>query len=108
MSTTTVPSYHLVNAGITSDSATATIDMSKHPSKDYCFTVKRTAGATNTISVAFSGSLDNSTWVTLATITDVTSGFNSAIVSDKPYLYVRYFVTTVGAANTLTIEILAI
>ena len=111
MSTFIERTYHLMNTGIVDNDSTATIDMSASPAKDYCFTIERTDGATDTIDVDFDASLDNTTWFTLATITDVSSDFNSSIISNKPYRYVRYYVNEVGSdlgnENTLAVQILA-
>ena len=62
--------------------------------------VVRTAGATAGIDVDVQGSVDNSNFVQLTNVT-AKDTVNTADVS--PYRYFRAYVTTVGAANTLSI-----
>jgi hypothetical protein len=116
--------WYWETAGYKADAETASLTLTvrgwKKIPKHYAVFVRRTAGATNAVSVSLEGSNAYVTWNTItAAVTDVTgtnptesptthgplvdytgSGTNYAF-----YRYLRVYCTTVGAGNTLTVGV---
>ena len=107
MSSKISPVFYRSVAGINANGTGVVIDMTAAPKSRFTMNVIRTAGATDTVSIALEGSLDNSNWIALGSITDVTSGKATTSVVDKPARHLRYNVVTVGAGNTHMIQLLA-
>jgi hypothetical protein len=101
--------YYQQNTGITANAtAGTTIDMSASPVGNFTLAVIRTAGATDVVSVTMQGSNDNTNFFATGTaIATVVGGSASTSLANTPWRYIRAFVTTVGAGNTLTTQLVA-
>jgi len=90
---------------INSNGAGTTIDISTTPMSKFTIQVFRTTGSSECI-VDVEGSIDNTNWLPLGTLTfDATSGMLH--IADKPVMYLRYNVTTIGASNVVTVTLIA-
>lgn len=94
--------------GITTNAAGTTVTMTTTPMSKFTMVVDRTAGATNTVEVDLECSVNNTAFVQIATITDLTNEPVLTSLDGTPCAYMRYNVITVGAGNTLSIGLLAV
>lgn len=103
------PHFKGSTASITTNGAGTAVDLSLGPPTAYTMTVERTAGATNVVEIDLECSASSTgAFVQIATVTDLTSGPALASPNTRiPCLRMRYNVITVGAGNTLKIELLA-
>jgi hypothetical protein len=93
--------------GVTTNAAGTTLVMTTTPMSKFTMVIDRTAGSTNPVEVDLQCSLDGSIWVQVGTITDLTNEPVLTSVDGNPCADIRYNVVTVGAGNTLTIQLLA-
>jgi hypothetical protein len=93
--------------GVTTNAAGTTVDMTATAVSKYTMIIDRTVGATNVVEIDLQCSINNTAFVQIATITDLTN--EPALVSTDgvPCFYMRYNVVTVGTGNTLAIDLLA-
>jgi len=91
-------------SGIDANGTGDAFDMEATPMSKFTLTVDRTAGATDTVNVAFQCSLDGASFITILAVTDLSAEPVLQSVGDTPCLQVRYNVGTVGAGNTLTVS----
>lgn len=97
---------HRSTTGVNANGAGTAEDCSGSGFRNFSFMVIRTAGASAYV-VDFEGSLDGTNYVTIDTIS--ASGASNMIhIANKPLRYYRYNVTTIGAGNTLTIQMFAL
>src|SRR3990172_7831233 len=101
-------SFSQSTTGITTNAAGTVVNMTTTPMSKLAMIVDRTAGATNTVDVRVEASFDGTIFVQVAQITDLTTEPVYISTSDVPSKYMRYNVVTVGAGNTLTIQLLAV
>lgn len=101
-------SFTQATTGITTNAAGISVDMTTTPMSKFSMFVIRTTGATDVVSINLEGSYDGTNWFTAGSIITVTGGSNKVHVVDQPYRFIRYNVVTVGAGNTLTIQLLAV
>jgi len=101
-------SFSQSTTGITTNAAGTAVNMTTTPMSKLAMIVDRTAGATNTVDVRVEASFDGTIFVQVAQITDLTTEPVYISTSDVPSKYMRYNVVTVGAGNTLTIQLLAV
>ncbi len=95
-------------AGITTDAGGGTsVDMSLSPMNDYVMVIDRTAGATDVVEIDLECSIDNSIFSQIETITSLATEPAFINKPDVPCNYMRYNVVTVGAGNTITVQLLA-
>ena len=98
--------------GITTDAGGGTaIDMSSTPMSKYTMIIDRTAGATDVIEIHLECSLDGTIWSNtndaLISVTTTANEPTRNSFNGGPCQQIRYNVVTVGAGNTLTIQLLA-
>ncbi len=93
--------------GVNANGAGSTITMSTNPMTKYTMIINRTAGTTNTVEVDLECSIDNTAFIQISTITDLTNEPVLSAVADVPCAYLRYNVVTIGSGNTVAIDILA-
>lgn len=101
------PNWTQSTTGITTNAAGITADMSTTPMSEYTMIIDRTAGATNVVEIDLQCSINNTAFIQIATIIDLTNEPVLTAIGDVPCLYMRYNVVTVGAGNTLAIDLLA-
>ncbi len=99
--------WYQSTTGITANGAGTAKDMRSFPPARYSMQVTRTAGSTNAVEIRLELSLDGSNWWSAGSITDLSTNPNLISVADRPANYMRYNVVTVGAGNTLAIQIIA-
>ncbi len=97
------PAFQQIVTGITSNGAGTALDMSTSPKTIHTLTVNRTAGATDVVSISIQCSGDNSTFVQVATITDLSNEPVLASHSGSTCYYLQYNITTIGAGNTVDV-----
>lgn len=103
------PHHKQSTAAITTNAAGTAVDLSLGPPKAYTMTVDRTAGTTNVVEIDLECSASaTGAFVQIATIIDLTAEPALASAANIPCLRMRYNVVTVGAGNTLTVELLAV
>lgn len=114
-----IQSFRQVNTGIIANGAGPALDCSSCPRESISMVVKRTAGLTDSCAINIQISLNGTDWVTLTGTAGAGFGGPVAVQSflynnpayacahTGPFKYVRYNVVTVGAGNTLSIELLA-
>lgn len=102
-----VSHYDQTTASVTTNAAGTAVDMTNTPPARYTMIVDRTAGATNTVEIDLQCSVDATTYVQIATITDLTNEPVLTAIGDVPCKWMRYNVVTIGAGNTVTINLLA-
>ena len=91
---------------ITTNAAGTTLDLTGTPSAQYTMIVDRTVGATNTVEVDIECAI-GTTFVQIATVIDLTNEPVLVSHAGTPCNNIRYNVVTIGAGNTLTIELLS-
>lgn len=101
-------SFTQATTGITTNAAGTTVTMATTPMSKHNMIIDRTAGATNTVEVDLECSLNGAIWVQIATITDLTNEPALASQDGTACSSMRYNVVTVGAGNTLTIQLLGV
>ncbi len=96
-------------SGITTNTTGTIINMSSTPMSKFSLLITRTVGATDVVSINLEGCGDAACArpFTFASVTSVTGGNGAAFTGDKPVRFMRYNVVTVGAGNTLTIDLVA-
>lgn len=94
--------------GVTTNAAGTTVTMTTTPMNKYTMIIDRTAGTTNVVEIDFQCSINNTAFVQIATIIDLTNEPALTSIGDIPCDYMRYNVVTVGAGNTLAIDLLAV
>ncbi len=101
-------SYAQAVTGIAADSSAGTIlDMTQTPMSKFTMVIDRTAGATDVVEVDIECSLDGTIFVQVATVIDLASEPALISTDGTPCRWFRYNVVTVGAGNTLTVQLLA-
>lgn len=97
-------SFFQDTAGIVANGAGVTVDLSPTPMSKFTIQVVRTAGAAAFVVVLEGGLIDGNYFLIVAH-----SNVDGEITwqVDRPVRFMRYNVTTIGAANTLTVRILA-
>ena len=93
--------------GITTEVAGTTITMTTTPMSKYTMVIDRTAGATDVVEIDLQCSINNTAFVQIATITSLVNEPVLTSIGDIPCRYMRYNVVTIGAGNTLSIDLLA-
>ena len=99
-----IPNASQVNAAIAADATAGTvIDGLAYAYSKASLQIVRTAGAAN-YTVEVQGSYDNTNWLDLATVTGggATDGVS---YNGTSWAYFRAYVTTVGAGNTITVNL---
>ncbi len=94
--------------GITTSTAQTAVNLTQTPCAQFTLNVIVTVNGATAYTVALEGSLDNAAWFTLATVAATAPANQGASVTGKPQLYVRANVTTAGAGNTLTTQLLGV
>lgn len=102
-----VSHYSQSTTGVTTNAAGTTVDMTNTPPTKYTMVIDRTVGATNVVEIDLQCSINNTAFVQVATITDLTNEPALTSTDGTPCVYMRYNVVTVGAGNTLAIDLLA-
>jgi len=105
-------SFGQTTTGIVANGAGTAINMTTTPMSKFTIIVDRTAGSTNTVEINLEGSYDGVIWPgTNQSIIQILSlAVEPAMVRDGvsgPFNYIRYNVVTIGAGNTVTIQLLA-
>lgn len=110
-------SFFQSTTGVNANGAGTAVDMTTTPMRYFTMLIDRTAGATNAVEIDLECSLDGVIWpangYSLVTITDLSveparvSTASTDQLAIGPCNYMRYNVVTVGAGNTLTIQLLA-
>lgn len=100
-------SFTQSTTGITTNAAGTTVTMTTTPMNKYTMIINRTAGATDVVEIDLECSIDNVAVVQIATITSLVGEPVLASVGNTPCNLMRYNVVTVGAGNTLAIDLLA-
>ncbi len=96
--------------GIVANGAGTAVNMTTTPMSKYTMIVDRTVGATDIVAINLECSIDGVIWPATGNVISVTTlavepTRNSA--GDTPCQYMRYNVVTIGAGNTVTIQLLA-
>ena len=94
--------------GVTGNAAGTTVDMTTTPMAKFTMVIDRTAGTTDTVEVDLQCSINNTAFVQIATITDLTNEPALTSAANIPCAYARYNVVTVGSGNTLAIDLLMV
>lgn len=100
-------SFTQSTTGIVANGAGTTVTMTTTPMSKYTLIVDRTAGSTNTVDIRLECSINNTAFVQIKALTDLTNEPVLGSIGDVPCSYMRYNVVTVGAGNTLAIDVLA-
>lgn len=100
-------SFTQSTTGITGNGAGTTVTMTTTPMSKYTMIIDRTAGSTNVVEVDLQCSVNNTAFVQINTVTDLTNEPVLVATGDIPCNYLRYNVVTVGSGNTLAIDLLA-
>ena len=82
--------------------------MTMTPMAKFTMVIDRTAGTTDTVEVDLQCSINNTAFVQIATITDLTNEPALTSAANIPCAYARYNVVTVGSGNTLAIDLLMV
>lgn len=104
-------SFFQTTTGITSNAAGTAVNMTTTPMSKFTMIVDRTAGTTDAVAINLECSYDGTIWpgTTQALINVTTLAVeptrNASVTG--PCRYMRYNVVTVGAGNTLTIQLIA-
>lgn len=101
-------SFTQTTAGVTTNAAGTSVNMTTTAMSKFTMLIDRTAGATNVVEIDLDCSIDNTDFVQIATITDLTNEPALTSQDGTPCYYMRYNVVTVGAGNTLQIHLLAV
>jgi hypothetical protein len=97
-------SFFQNTTGIVAAAAGAAVDMSTTPMSKFAIQVVRTAGAAAFV-VDLEGGLIDGNYFRIVAHSAVDGDITWQV--DRPVRFMRYNVTTIGAANTLTVRILA-
>ncbi len=100
-------SFTQSTTGVTSNAAGTTVTMTTTPMSKYTMIIDRTAGTTDVVEIDLQCSINNTAFVQIATITSLVNEPVLTSIGDVPCQYMRYNVVTVGAGNTLAIDLLA-
>ncbi len=100
-------SFNQNTIDITTNGTGTTVDMTQTPMSKYTMVVNRTAGATNVVEIDFECSLNDTAFVQKGTIITLATNPFSVSLGDVPCNQMRYNVVTVGAGNTLDIDLLS-
>ncbi len=100
-------SFTQSTTGVVANGAGTTVSMVTTPMQAYTMVIDRTAGTTNVVEIDLQCAINNVAFVQIATITDLTNEPVLTSVTGVPCQQMRYNVVTVGAGNTLAIDLLA-
>ena len=100
--------FNQATTGVTTNAAGTAVNLTTTPMSKFTMVIDRTVGATDTVEVDFECSLDNAIWVQIMTTTSLASEPTLASQDGTPCNHMRYNVVTVGAGNTLTVQLLAV
>ncbi len=100
-------SFTQSTTGVVANGAGTTVSMVTTPMQAYTMVIDRTAGTTNVVEIDLQCAINNVAFVQIATITDLTNEPVLASITGVPCQQMRYNVVTVGAGNTLAIDLLA-
>jgi hypothetical protein len=105
--------FNQSTTGVTTNAAGTAVNMTTTPMSKFTLIVDRTGGATDAVEIDLECSIDGTIWPanTMEIVSIVTLAVEPAragsTTSTIPCNYMRYNVVTVGAGNTLTIQLLA-
>jgi hypothetical protein len=102
-----LPSSTQSTTGVTTNVAGTTVTMTTTPPTKYTMIIDRTAGATDVVEIDLQCSINNTAFVQIATITSLVNEPVLTSIGDIPCAYLRYNVVTIGAGNTVSIDLLA-
>jgi hypothetical protein len=105
-------SFTQSTTGITTNAVGTAVNMTTTPMSKYTMIIDRTAGATDAVVINLECSYDSTIWPgTTQSLINVTTlvvePTRNISTTAGPCNYMRYNVVTVGAGNTLTIQLLA-
>lgn len=103
--------FNQATTGITTNAAGTAVNMTTTPMRTYTMIIDRTVGATDVVDIALQCSHDGTIWpgatFNTLSVTTLAGEPTRTSVGVIPCNFMRYNVVTVGAGNTLTIQLLA-